>query len=101
MVLEYCTDTNQINHKFVIQDDDQPKIKELKGLGLLFFKFWFSFMSLINSLPKRMYSLIWELHAIQVKVLWRLQIIIFQSRQLGITAFTKMVIVRTRKKFEK
>ena len=45
IVLEFCTDTNQINHKFVIQDDNQPMIRELKG-----FDFFISFGSLISLL---------------------------------------------------
>lgn len=96
MVLEFCTDTKQLRHKFVIQDDDRPNVRELKGLGLGFYKLWVPFLSLVYKLPKFIYSVIWKAHAFQVRALWRLQIIGFQQRQLGIRKLLKKVWVRVR-----
>ena len=49
MMLEFCTKTNQIKHKFVIQDDNIPKVSELKGLGLVFYNIWIPFIDRLKS----------------------------------------------------
>ena len=101
MILEFCTDTNKLKHKFVIQDDNRPTVRELKGIGLGFYKLLVPFLSLVYKLPKSVYSFIWKMHAFQVKAFWHLQIIGFQCRQLGITEFSKKVYTRVRNKIGK
>jgi len=98
MLLEFCTKTNQIKHKFVIQDDNIPKVSELKGLGLVFYNIWIPFLSAIYKLPRHFYSILWTLHEFQVKLVWSIQNRYFQFKQLGFQCFIYKVIKNVRKK---
>ena len=88
LVLDFCTETKEVSHVFVVQDDDSPKINELKGVGLYFYKYLIRLLSLIYKLPVPMYSFLWRLHSFEVKLTWRLQIMWFHLKQLGLKKFS-------------
>jgi poly-gamma-glutamate synthesis protein (capsule biosynthesis protein) len=56
LVLEFDTNTNQVIHKIVIQDDNIPEVKELKGFrkNSILFLVWF--LSKVYNLPRFIYS---------------------------------------------
>lgn len=98
IVLEFCTKTKEINHTFVVQDDNRPNIEELKGVGLYFYKFLINFLGALYKLPTPMYSFFRKAHAFEVKLTWRLQIMWFHLNQLGLKKFLLKVLKYVRKK---
>ena len=92
MLLDFCTKTNQIKNKFVIQDNNLPIVHELKGYSLFFYKNWIIFLSIIYKLPRPFYSVLSIFHLHQVKLLLSLQIRYFQLKQLGLKNFIIKVI---------
>lgn len=92
IVLEFCTNTIKIQKYFVIQDDNQPRVTNLDGVGLIFYKFWFWFLSQVYKLPPPLYKFLWRIHSFEVKATWRLQIRWFQLKQIGIRSFSKKVL---------
>lgn len=101
IVLDFCTDTFKLQPFFVIQDDNQSRVTNLKGAGFIFYKFWFWFLSQIYRLPSPLYKSLWSIHAFEVKATWRLQILWFHLKQIGIKDFSKKVLNYVRKKIEK
>jgi poly-gamma-glutamate synthesis protein (capsule biosynthesis protein) len=101
LVLEFDTNTNQAIHKVVIQDDNAPKVKELKGLqksGVLFLV-WF--LSKVYKLPRFIYSPIETINSFLVYKTWRGQIYWFHLKQLGLIEFSKRFINKVQRKFKK
>jgi poly-gamma-glutamate synthesis protein (capsule biosynthesis protein) len=101
LVLEFDINTNQVIHKVVIQDDDAPKVKELKGSqksGVLFLV-WF--LSKVYKLPRFIYSPIEKTNSFLVYKIWRGQIYWFHLKQLGFIEFSKIFINKVQKKFKK
>ncbi len=92
IILEFCTETFEIKKKFVVQDDNEPIIKDLSGAGLFFYQLWFKLLSLSYKLPEKLYRIIWRCHAFQVKKTWRLGIAIFHLKQLGLVGFSNKVL---------
>jgi poly-gamma-glutamate synthesis protein (capsule biosynthesis protein) len=101
LILDFCTKSNQIRHVFVVQNDNLPEVKELKGVGLYFYKFWLVFLTLTYKLPPPIYSRLWKMHTFEVKLAWRLQILWFYLKQLGIKGFSKKGLQYVRKKLKK
>jgi len=99
LVLEFCTKTKEINHTFVVQNDNRTNVSELKGVGLYFYKFLIGFLNSLYKLPASLYSLLWKLHAFEVNLTWRLQIMWFHLKQLGLKKFSQKVLNYVRKKF--
>jgi len=99
LVLEFCTKTKEINHTFVVQDDNHPNITDLKGIGLFFYKFIIGLLNSLYKLPTPIYSLLWKFHAFEVNLTWRLQIMWFHLKQLGLKKFSQKVLSFVRKKF--
>ena len=100
LVLDFCTETKEINHTFVVQNDESPHITDLKSIDLYFFRSLFRFLSLIYNLPTPVYSFFWVLHAFQVKLTWRLQIRWFHLKQLGLTRFLQKALNYISRKFK-
>jgi len=99
LVLEFCTKTKEINHTFVVQDDNHPNITDLKGIGLFFYKFIIGLLNSLYKLPTPIYSLLWKFHAFEVNLTWHLQIMWFHLKQLGLKKFSQKVLSFVRKKF--
>lgn len=51
LLLEFCTESHDLKTTFVIQDDNTSKVSDFKGIGLYFYKTFFSFISIIYMLP--------------------------------------------------
>ena len=98
MLLELCTKTNQIKKKFVIQNDNNIQINELKGFGLLFYKIWIPLLSLIYKLPGSLYIILWILHVTQVNLTLRIKKRYFRLKQLGIISFIIEIFKNVQKK---
>lgn len=99
LVLEFCTETQKINHTFVVQDDNYPNVTELKGFGLYFYDLIMKLMCRLYKLPAPVYSLLWKLHAFEVKLTWRLQIMWFHLKQLGLKKFSQKLQNNFKKRF--
>ncbi|MDN3639988.1 CapA family protein [Simiduia curdlanivorans] len=99
LILEFCTNTSSIKPTFVVQDDNFPRVRELKGIGLIFYSVFFNVLRFLYTLPKPIYSVIWKIHAFEVTTTWRLQIKWFQLRQLGIKDFLKKTVNYVQRKF--
>lgn len=100
VILEYCTERQKIRPVFVVQDDDAPEVTDLKGTGLFFYRCWFSCLTAVYKLPVPVYRLLWRIHAFEVRVTWRLQIMLFHLKQLGFKGFSKKLRDDVRKKFQ-
>ena len=101
IVLNFCTVTSKLQKFFVIQDDNQPRVTNLSGAGLIFYKFWFWFLSQVLRFPSPLYMILWQIHAFEVKATWRVQILWFQLKQIGVIEFSKKILSYGRKKFKK
>jgi hypothetical protein len=99
IVLDFCTVTSKLQKFFVMQDDNQPRVTNLSGAGLIFYKFWFWFLSQVYRLPSPLYKILWQIHAFEVKATWSIQILWFQLKQIGIREFSKKILSYGRKKF--
>lgn len=97
IVLQFCTFRKELQKYFVIQDDNQPRVTNLNGVGLTFYKLWFLFLSQVYKLPPPLYKLLWHIHSVGVKAIWRLQIRWFQINQIGIICLSKKIFVSIKK----
>mgnify|MGYP005626130095 CR=1 FL=1 len=98
MMIEFCTKTNQIKHKFVIQDDNIPKISELSGFGLAFYKIWIPFISIVYKLPKTFYLILYKLQVFQVTLIESVYRRYFELIQLGFLSLIYKTIKYVKKK---
>lgn len=101
IILEFCTENKTINPVFVVQDDNAPVIKELSGIRLYVFRTLFKILTVLYKLPGPIYKKLHQLNAIEMNSLWRLQIIFFYLKQLGLKKFSKEVSDYLRKKTSK
>lgn len=101
IVLEFCTDTLKSLPIFVIQDDNEPRVLNLSGVGLIFYKFLFWFLTQLYSLPAPLYRFLWCVHVFIVKFTMRIQISWFHLKQIGIKEFSKEILNYGRKKYKK
>jgi hypothetical protein len=101
LVLEFDIDTNKIVHNVVIQDDNNPVVKDLKGIpkNSLLFLIWF--LSKVYMLPKFIYNPIEKINSILVYKVWRFQINWFQLKQLGIRKSNIKIIKIVKNKIRK
>jgi hypothetical protein len=97
LILEFCTKTEKINPVFVVQDDNTTAVKELKGIKLSLFEGWFNILIAIYKLPKSLYKILWKIHVFEAKSVWRLQIMWFHLKQLGLKKFLKKAMHYARK----
>lgn len=74
----------------VIQNDDCPKINKLKGLNLLFFHIKFKFFNFLMVLP--FYNIISKLNAMLRVFIWRLGIIIYKIKLIGLIKTLKYIL---------
>jgi hypothetical protein len=98
IVLELCTLSNTVKYKLVKQEDDTPKVIELKGFELVFMEFFLKLLNIVYQLPDTVYKLLYKLHIFEVKSTWRIQIRLFQYRQLGFKKILSKVIKYVKKK---
>lgn len=89
LLLDFCTEKHEMKHAFVVQDDDIPQVRDLKGIGLHFYRFWFFVLSAIYKCPQPIYKTLWHIHVLEMELSWRLQINLFHLRQLGYIGFSK------------
>lgn len=99
LVLEFCIENREINHTYVIQNDEAPTVKELRGISFYFYTIFINFLSFQYLLPNRIYSLLWKLHAFKSKLTWRLQIMWFYVKQLGVKKFSQKALNYVKRKF--
>lgn len=98
LIVEFCTESYHVQHKFVVQNDNFPEIEDLKGFGLFLYRMWFALLSKIYKLPNYLYKPVWKLHALQVQKAWRAGIIFFNLRQLGFLKFSYKVMNYVKRK---
>jgi poly-gamma-glutamate synthesis protein (capsule biosynthesis protein) len=91
IVLQFDTVTKNVKEQIVIQDDDEPIVRELKGYKKQLVKCILSFYSLLYKLPLFLYTPIEKINSFTVRVKWRLGILFFQLKQLGFKEFFKML----------
>ncbi|WP_321391942.1 CapA family protein [uncultured Desulfuromusa sp.] len=101
LLLEFCTEREIITPVFVVQNDNSPTISDLKGIGLAFYRIWFKFLSSLYKLPLPVYGKLWRLHAFEVKITWRLQIMFFHLRQMGVRKFSIKLYDYAKRKISK
>ena len=85
IVIDFCTETFKSKAFFVIQDDNQPVVTSLSGTMLVLYK-----------LLGPLYKGVWRVHVFEVKVTWRLQILWFHLKQVGIKGLSKKIISHVR-----
>jgi len=100
LILGFCTETKKLSTEFVMQCDNSPCIKKLQGISLLFIEIWFWTLSYIYKLPMPLYKVVWKLHSFEVRKIWRIQIMWFYFKQLGIRFFARKVFSYVGKKEE-
>jgi len=100
LIIEYCSLTNNLEKKFVIQDENNNKINELKGFKLYIYETWINILSLIYKLPEPLYTIIWKLHVSQVKLTLKLKIRFFSLRQLGIKNFINEIFINAKNRIK-
>ncbi len=98
LILEFNTDSNEITHKAIIQDDSNPAVKELDGLqkNIILHLVWL--LSGVYQLPKTIYNPIEKVNSYMIYKIWRSQIKWFQLKQLGAKEFTQKFIAKVKKK---
>jgi poly-gamma-glutamate synthesis protein (capsule biosynthesis protein) len=101
IILEFDSETKQVIHKIVIQDDNEPKVKELEGLQNFFIITLIWLLSQIYKLPKVIYIPIEKINTFIVYKIWRSQIYIFHLKQLGFIEFTKKFTNKVIRKLKK
>ena len=101
LVLEFDTKTKQVKHTLVLQDDDKPMVRELKGLqnSIVLTLIWV--LSKFYRLPKFIYIPIEKINSFIVYRIWRGQIYWFQYKQIGIVEFSKMFLKQVKRKLLK
>ena len=87
LVIDFCTETEEINHTYAVQADDSLKINELEGFSLYFYKNWIRLLNFTFKFTDPVYKLLWRFHSFEVKLTWRLQIMWFHLKQLGLKIF--------------
>lgn len=92
LIVNICANTNRVTHEFAIQDDLSSRVESLSGFKLRIFRLWFELLSTLYKLPKSIYSVLYKIHVLEVKLTWRLQIMWFYLKQLGPKNFAKLVI---------
>lgn len=100
LVLDFCSETFELNHNFVIQDDNSSVIRDLKGVSLYIFKFWFYCLSMTYRFSNFLYNPLMRLHYFQVRFSWQFRIRWFYLKQLGIRAFGVEAIEYIKRKFK-
>lgn len=88
-LIEYDTETEQAHHYFLYQEDNRPNVKELKGLPLKIFVVFTKYINIIYRLPKIIYIPLERFFSKSRFIVWRLQIMIFRIKQIGIFGFLK------------
>ncbi len=91
IVLQFDTVTKNIKEQIVIQDDDEPIVRELKGYKKQIVKYILSFYSLLYKLPPFIYNPIEKINSFTVRLKWRLGILFTQFKQLGFKEFIKIL----------
>jgi len=98
IILNYDTKTNKIIHKLVIQNDNKPEIKQLKGFQNSFISFLLWLLSRIYELPKFIYIPLEKINSFLVYKVWRFQIYCFQLKQLGLKKFSNKLFSKVKRK---
>lgn len=91
IVLQFDTVTKNVKEQIVIQDDDEPIVRELKGYKKELVKYILGFYSFLYKLPPFLYVPIEKLNSFIVRVKWRLGILFSHIKQLGFKDFFKML----------
>ncbi|AKB23624.1 Capsule biosynthesis protein capA [Methanosarcina sp. MTP4] len=92
LILEYDSETQNVRHVPLIQEDDEPKVQELLGISKKILLSWISFLSQVYKLPYALYNPLENINSFIVYKLWRSQIFIFQMRQYGLSYCMKKAV---------
>jgi len=101
LVLEFDSDTKNVNHKLVIQDDNEIKVNELQGFKRLWMLFFIEILSKIYKLPKFIYIPIEKSNSFIVYKLWNWGIYFFKLKQLGIKEFSSKFFKKLNRKIKR
>ena len=83
LIVEYDNETQSVKHIPVIQNDNEPKVKELAGFPKKLILLWVSFLTKMYKIPPNIYHLIENVNSFIVYKLWNFQILIFCIKQRG------------------
>jgi len=89
LILEYDTENQNVNHVPLIQEDDNPIVKELSGMQKKFTLLWILFLSHIYKFPYILYKPIEKVTSFVSSKVWKIQIFIFHLRQDGLIYWMK------------
>ena len=100
IILNYDTKINKVAHKLVIQNDNRPEVKELKGFqkNMILFLVWL--LSKIYKLPKFIYVPIEKINSFLVYKIWKVRIYWFQLKQLGFKNFSMKFFIKAKRKIK-
>lgn len=101
LVLDFDSQTNEVYHKVVIQDDNNPEVRELKGIqnNIVLLLIWI--LSQTYKLPKLIYNPLEKINSFLVYKVWRGQIYWFHLKQLGLKEFTFKFMNKVKRKLKK
>ncbi|WP_157939632.1 CapA family protein [Vibrio breoganii] len=96
LLVNLDSESNNVSHRFSIQNDDEAEVTELRGRRLFAFKFLMKVLFLLYKLPGFIYMPLEKLVTyIQIKH-WRIGIYLFKFKQLGLKKFIIKVYDRIR-----
>ncbi|MDD5597161.1 MAG: CapA family protein, partial [Victivallaceae bacterium] len=81
LILEFDTETHTFRHIPVMQDDNEPKVRELSGFPKLMASAWVLFLSYIYKLPAIIYNWLERSNSFVHNKLRQYRIFIFSIRQ--------------------
>lgn len=98
ILLQFDTETKNVIHKIVVQDYNKPIVRELIGYKKIYVNILLNIYSFLYKLPSPVYLFLEKINTFYVRVMWRLKILFFQFKQLGINSFLKMILEIVKKK---
>jgi poly-gamma-glutamate synthesis protein (capsule biosynthesis protein) len=98
IVVTYDTETGAFRHTPVIQADNEPVIRDLRGLAATFVCGWIKALSLLYRLPDWAYSPLECLHRRTVRYFWNAGIWWYGLRQKGLPWLFKRALFKLRKR---
>ena len=83
LMIRYDTETEQWFTVPMIQNDDEPRVKELNGILKAVVMTWVLILSSLYLLPRNIYVPLEKVHAFLTYNIWRMRIRIFHIKQQG------------------
>jgi hypothetical protein len=92
LLMMFDLETSTFLHRFVIQDDNVPKVSELTGLLEKTYRLWIFCLNLVYKLPASVYQIL-ELFSSSISVgIWNTRIIFFYLLQNGVVWTLKYLL---------